>query len=177
MRTASPPTRSYLSSRRFQLVVVVALALLLGAVGMGIHTALATTAQPGPLLPTGRANHGPLGIPAIQPRANLAQGTGPHFTADDVRQYVMTHRPPFSVPGTSYPVVDSVQFLTASEASAQLQGESIGVPDSTLVCLVRLSGTFRSTYGPPGMPPTQSFTQGVMVFDAHTGNLLTSNVG
>jgi len=63
--------------------------------------------------------------------------------------------------------------MTAQEVSQQLQGESMGVPDDTLLCLVRLSGTFESaSYGPlpvntPSAPSTRNHAE--MVFDAHTG--------
>jgi hypothetical protein len=91
---------------------------------------------------------------------------------------VATHRPPFTVPGTPNPVVVSVQFMTAQQASAQLGGESMGVSDSPRLCLVYVSGTFQNTWGPVGPgTPVPPFTQGWMVFDAHTGNLLVSDVG
>lgn len=122
------------------------------------------------------AYKGPLGMPAIQPRASLASATGPHFTEADVRAYITTHRPGFTIPGTPNPVVISVQFMTAKQVSAQLQGESMGVPDDTLLCLVRVLGEFRNTYVPLGATP-KTFTHGVMIFDAHTGNLLISSVG
>jgi hypothetical protein len=125
--------------------------------------------------PTPYANSA-VGIPAVHPRAAVAQQAGGHFTEADVRQYVASHRPAFAVVGTPNPAVTSVQFLTAGEASALLQGEAIGVPDATLVCLVRLSGTFQNTYAPPGVV-TKPFNQGVLIFDATTGNLLVSSVG
>jgi len=115
-------------------------------------------------------------MPAIQPRASLASSTGPHFIEADVRAYIATHRPGFTVPSTPNPVVITVQFMTASQVSTQLQGESMGVPDDTLLCLVRVLGEFRNTYVPLGATP-KTFTRGVMVFDAHTGNLLISSVG
>jgi hypothetical protein len=164
---------------------------------VGLRSALATPAGPalgsaratptgsvwrgmGPPPTTGYATPGPSGLPAIQPHADLARagGAGPYFTEADVRQYFATHRPPDTVPGTPNPVVVSVQFLTAKQASALVGGEEVDIPDSALVCLVFVSGTFQDTSGPilpPGGPPT--FTQGWMAFDAHTGNLLVSSVG
>jgi hypothetical protein len=173
-------------SRRFSVVTVALAVFALGfVVFVGLRSALATPAgplatqpPPGPRPVTGQTTH-PLGIPSIQPRAALAQagGAGPYYTEADVRQYVATHRPGFTVPGTPNPVVVSVQFLTAQQASAQLGGESMDVSDSTLVCLVYVSGTFQSTSGPVGITATvPTFTQGWMVFDAHTGNLLVSTV-
>ena len=52
----------------------------------------------------------------------------------------------------------------------------MGVPDSTLLCLVRVSGSFKNTMAPLGATP-KPFSQGVMVFDAQAGNLLISSVG
>ncbi|MBF6592028.1 MAG: hypothetical protein IVW57_16080 [Ktedonobacterales bacterium] len=131
-----------------------------------------TPGLPGP----GVAVPGPQGIPAIQPHAALAASSGPHFTEADVRQYFATH--PYaaqSVPSAPVPVIVSIQFLPASQVSALLQGESMGVPDTTLLCLVRLSGTFEAFSPPlllPGTPTPAPFHETVEVFDAHTGNLL-----
>jgi hypothetical protein len=185
-------------SRRFSVVSVVLAVFALGFVVLvGLRSALATPAGPalglaratptgtvwrgmGPPPTTGYANH-PLGVPSIQPRAALARagGAGPYYTEADVRQYFATHRPSSTVPGTPNPVVVSVQFLTAKQASAQTGGEGMGVPDSTLVCLVFVSGTFNNaSWAPTVDTPTAdaTFTQGWSVFDAHTGNLLVSTV-
>jgi hypothetical protein len=167
-------------ARRFSVISVVLAVVALGfVVVVGLRVALATPTGPGPLPVTGHATH-PLGIPAIQPRAAMAlvDSAGPYYTEADVRQYVATNRPGFTVPGTPNPVVVSVKFMTAQQASAQLGGESMGVPDSTLLCLVWVSGTFQNTHGPVDNTTTvPTFTQGWMVFDAHTGNLLVSAVG
>ena len=131
---------------------------------------------PNPVLTGGKiaAHPVPVGMSAIHPRADLVQTAGPSFTAADAQQYAAAYAQPFAVSGSSAPVVASVQFLNAAQVSAQLQGESMGVPNNTLLCLVHISGTFAST-GAPGSK-TVIFHDGVMVFDAHTGNLLVSNL-
>jgi hypothetical protein len=197
MPSALTPRRR--PARRFSVVSVVVAVVVLGFVVLfGLRSAPATPAGPdlgsapatptgtiwkgmGPPPTTGYANH-PLGVPAIQPRAALAQarGAGPYYTEADVRQYVATHRPFSTVPGTPNPVVVSVQFLTSKQASAQVGGEEIAASDSTLVCLVFVSGTFSAAdwAGPTvGTPPSYgTFTQMWMAFDAHTGNELVEGV-
>jgi hypothetical protein len=128
--------------------------------------------NPGPAPYTGQ-----LGTPAIQPRADLASSSGARFTEADVRQYFASHRPPGAVAGSPAPTIVSIQFLTAQDVSQQLQGESMGVPDDTLLCLVRLSGTFLSAqYGPPNVAPsTTTRSQAEVVFDAHTGNEIVTS--
>jgi hypothetical protein len=199
MPSAFTPKRK--PARTFLVVTAVVLAVLaLGFVLLvGLRSALATPATPtgsavglalatptgwrglGPPPTTGSVSHGPAGLPAIQPNAALAQagGAGPYFTEADVRQYVATHRPYSTVPGTPNPVVVSVQFLTSKQASALVGGEEIAASDSTLVCLVFVSGTFSAAaWAGPGdtVAANATFTQGWMAFDAHTGNLLVETV-
>jgi len=189
-------------ARRFSIVTVVVAVLVLGFVVLfGLRSAPATPAGSalgsagpratptgtvwkgmGPPPTTGYATTPPDGRPAIQPRAALARagGAGPYFTEADVRQYFATHRPFSTVPGTLNPVVVSVQFLTSKQASAQVGGEAIAASDSTLVCLVFVSGTFSAAdWGGPGdtVPANATFTQMWMAFDAHTGNELVEAVG
>lgn len=124
--------------------------------------------------------HGPYGIPAIPARPELAQSTGPHFTEADARQYLATHSEvEYVVPGSPTPVLTSVRFMTTSQASAVLQ-ESLALPDTTLVCLARYAGSFQGAGGPftanqsQSIPVEQSET---LIFDAHTGNLLSLMLG
>jgi hypothetical protein len=176
--------------RRFSVVTVALAVLALGFVVLvGLRSALATPAgpvvtppTPGPMRTTGYATPGPVGVPSIQPRATMKQANaaGPYYTEADVRQFVATHRPDLTVAGTPNPVVVSGQFLTAKQASAQVSGEEIAASDSTLVCLVFVSGIFNdSSWSPFGGTPNadSTFTQGWIVFDAHTGNELVSTVG
>lgn len=139
-----------------------------------------TPPPPGPPRVAGTpAYRGPLGLPAIRPHAGCpvtGAASVACFTEADARQWVASHRPPATVPGTPDPVVTSVQFLPSRAVSAQLQGESTGVPDDYLLCLVRLSGTFRSTWGAPGGTAAPTFHDGFIVFDSQTGNLLFDSV-
>lgn len=155
------------------LIGVLVIPVALVALALGIQAAhAANNAGPGPL-PVTSVQHHTLGIPAITPRAALATSGGAHFTGDDVKSYIATHPQMLpAAPGKPAPIVNSVQFLTAGQASALLQGESIGLPDTSLVCLVRVQGTFVNTYTPPGVSNGGTYTTATLVFDAQTGNLL-----
>jgi hypothetical protein len=65
--------------------------------------------------------------------------------------------------------VIKVEFLMSQQLSQLLGGENTGLPDNTLVCYVELQGTF-TFHTPSGS--TVTYSKGVEVFDAHTGNLL-----
>jgi hypothetical protein len=134
---------------------------------------------PGPYIPHGTPYSRPYGIPSIQPEAALATSTGPHFTAADVEQFIAANPPPFTVKGTSAPTVVSVTFETASQAEATYQGSLSGTTASSPVCVVIVSGTFLNTWGGPyGVTVTATpFSQGEMIFDGYTGNLLEDNLG
>lgn len=125
-------------------------------------------------------NKAPYGIPAIPPRPELGQSTGPHFTEADVRQYLATHSEvAYVVPGSPAPVLTSVRFMTAGQASVVLQ-ESLDMPSTTQVCLVRYAGNFQLTGGPVVSTNSQSKPvehSETLVFDSHTGNLLSLMVG
>jgi hypothetical protein len=125
------------------------------------------------------AHQGAWGVPAVQPQAALAASTGPHFTAADVDRYIAANPPPFTVKGTAAPTVVSVTFETASKAEATYPGSLAGTTASSPVCVVIVSGTFLNTYGGPyGVTVTSTpFNQGVMIFNAYTGNLLADNLG
>lgn len=123
----------------------------------------------------GGAYTGPLGIPAIHPRPAAANAAGARFTEGDVRQYVASHRPRNTVAGTSTPTVASVQFLPSAQVGAILH-TTTGEPDSSLMCLVHVSGSFQITDVPLGAHPSPVYHDGVLVFDALTGNLLISSV-
>jgi SAM-dependent methyltransferase len=82
------------------------------------------------------------------------------------------------VSGAPAPTIASFTCETPKQLAAQFPG--IGGYPVALVCVVVLSGSFMSTggYGPylPGSTATPApFTTGVMIFDAHTGNLLATN--
>jgi hypothetical protein len=122
----------------------------------------------------------PSGIPAIPPRHALVQSTGPHFTEADVRQYLTTHSEVgYVVPGSPTPMLTSVRFMTAGQAGIVLQ-ESLDMPSTTLVCLVRYVGSFQLTGGPVVSTKAQSRPvekSETLIFDAHTGNLLSLMLG
>lgn len=158
-------------------IVAVPIALIALALGVQIAGAMAQSAKPGPIKVTSDQNH-PIGIPAITPRAGMAVAagaTGPHFTRADVIQYITAH-PEITgaVSGKPAPTVTSVRFVTAKQASALLQGESIGLPDSAPVCVVQLRGTFASSFAPPGFNAPATTDTAILVFDGQTGNLLIS---
>jgi len=118
--------------------------------------------------------HGPRtyspGVPAISPRTN---GT-PAFTVADVKQFIKIHGfvGGHTVPGVRL-TVTKILFIASQQASALMQGESTDRPPGTLVCYVQLHGpfVFSNASVPPRMP-IPVYQTGVMVFDAHTGNLL-----
>ena len=119
----------------------------------------------------------PPGIPAIHPQSGSAQTPGsPAFTAADVTHYIQTQGFIRTTSG-AVPAIAQIEFITAQEASALLQGESIGRPDNALVCYVVLTGSFRAN-GP--VPPGATIPivhTAYEVFDAHTGNLLMYGYG
>ncbi len=169
------------SSQRPSVGVVIgllAIPIMLGILVLGIQATRASSDSqaPGPMRLTGEQQY-PLGIPAITPRASLMSASGPRFTRDDVIQYIGTHPQILgAIPGKPAPVVTSVQFVTAAQASVLLQGESIGLPDSSPVCIVRAKGSFASSYSPPILAHTAEApaATAVLVFDAHTGNMIIS---
>jgi hypothetical protein len=112
-----------------------------------------------------------LGAPAITPRNDCA----PSFTVQDVLDYENAH--PFATMRTE-PVgkltITKIWFITSAEASGQMHGESIGIPDDALVCYVEFYGTFRSYAPIPGSKPAERTGTAAQVFEAHTGNLLVA---
>lgn len=163
------------------LIGLVAMPIVLLALVLGFQAAQANAGAPapGPIHVTGTQQHA-LGIPAITPRAGLmassASSSGPTFTRDDVVHYVAAHPQVLgAVPGTPAPTVTSVQFVTAKQASTLLHGEAIGLPDTASVCYVRVQGTFVFNDAPPAFgSKAVTYSAAVLVFDAHTGNLLVS---
>lgn len=154
-------------------LIVIPIAIFGIVLGIQRVSAQANVAKTGPIPTVSLQNHS-LGVPAITPRASMAAAgaTGPHFTQADVVQYVAAHPTAVgSIPSAAAPTVMSVQFVTAKQASALLQGESIGLPDSAPVCVVQLKGTFAS-FAPPGISGPSSGSEETLVFDGQTGNLL-----
>jgi len=116
---------------------------------------------------------GGLGIPAIQP--TLPISSSPRFTSADVRAYLSTH--PFMsgppVKGAT-PTILEIKFMTSKQASALMRGESVGLPDTAIVCYVKFHGPFTQVNAsvPPGAKPLPLADTGVEIFDGQTGNLL-----
>lgn len=131
---------------------------------------MAPSTQPAPA----SSNRSP-GLPAIPPRLLSTSATTPAFTEADVRAYLNTRPFPSGplVKGATSTVVE-IKFITSAQASALMQGESTGLPDTALVCYVKLHGPFEMTHAstPPGAKPLPPTTFGIEVFDAYTGNLL-----
>jgi hypothetical protein len=116
-----------------------------------------------------------IGLPGIKPHPGVADPMVPAFTAQDVTRYFATI-PNYGRFDSSTPTsVIDVQFLTAQQAEATLRTTLAPTPADRLVCVVKIDGTFIST-GPPGARPTTSATA-LIVFDAHTGNILVSGLG
>jgi hypothetical protein len=64
--------------------------------------------------------------------------------------------------------------MTSAQASQRMDGESIGLPDDAIVCYVELSGEFLLTWGPVA-PTVPYVTVGILVIDAHSGNILVES--
>jgi hypothetical protein len=124
-------------------------------------------ATPQPPTPGQVASYAP-GIPAIHPHLAVPAGSSAAtFTTDDVRQYVLSH--PVWMATTTGPVtVAQITFMTSGALSVQLNGESIGRPDTALVCYAELHGVFSF----PGPATNTTAHTAYEVFDAQTGNLI-----
>jgi len=140
----------------------------------GTPTAPVTATAPAP-------NAGPVrsveGISALTPSSAMPPAAGPStaaFTGSAVRQYVTTHQ--FETSDGTTPTIAKVLFIPASEASSLMGGESIGRPDTTLVCYVEVHGNLSKAGIVHELGPASTNTQpahvGRLVFDAQTGNLL-----
>lgn len=178
--------RAVLPSRSWLTLLAVTALLGLGIAVIVSHVAFASNPPLGYDRPLGVSanrctpgvaaiNPQAMGIPAIQPCADLMSSSGPWFTSADVVAYVATHPVPFEVHGSPSPVVVSVTFASSKQISAQLNGESTGVLDTTLLCLVHLSGTFQGD-PPVGVTALSTLHDAELVFDAHTGNLIGAQV-
>lgn len=121
------------------------------------------------------------GNPAIHvhilPGVTVNSPSIPTFSQDDVviflNKYGFYAGP--VVQGAHLKIV-SIQFVTAKQASKLMEGESVGRPDSYLVCYVKVQGPFTLVnvsmpYQSNGKKKTTA-KFGDMVFDGHTGNVL-----
>jgi len=125
----------------------------------------------GDLAPTPTGPGYAVGVPAVK---HTGGGTAP--TPAEVRAFVLSHKFALDKTATGKPsAITDVEFITASAASAKLHGESIGLPDTTMVIYVKVHGPFVFTAMslPPGLNAVPPHVQdAVEVFDAATGNLL-----
>lgn len=108
------------------------------------------------------------GAPGITPRVPNASPGVPTFTVDDVRAYYTTGQVDFGKARPTGPYqIGTITFLTSGEA--RTLGIETGRPDTTLLCIVTLQGTWVVT-GPVGTQPVTLHTL-TQYFDARTGNL------
>jgi hypothetical protein len=152
--------------------VLAALALVMLACGSSSTLVVGTQAQK-ITLPQGTPQQ-PVGAQAITP---TQPGKSPAFTTDDVKAYLLKSPVPGNVLDDPKAItILTIDFIASKEASARLNGEALGLPDSYLVCFVRLQGqfTFSGPYNPQAdnKPTSATFTTLVEIFDAQTGNLL-----
>lgn len=132
---------------------------------------------PAPLPPLFNGITYPPGIPAIQPRKTGVDVTSAAYTADDVRQYLLTHQLFQTADGVA-PVIAQILFIPANQASGLMHDAYVERAPTTLVCYVKIQGNLSTTgVGHPYVPGASNTTPppahvGDLVFDAQTGNLL-----
>ena len=180
----------------FGLLVVAGLGLLLlsgfgrtsptqtGAIS--VATAPATAARPiSPMpqgdpikqsSPSGTVYTGIAGRDAIVPPTSAAalSPDTPAFTKDAVIAYVLKNPIGGKIAQEGTPTVEKIELLKNTELSQKLNGTTIGTAQETLVWYVVLNGTY-SVSAPGGTP--QIFHKAMIVFDAHTGNILDTGIG
>ncbi|GCF09725.1 hypothetical protein [Dictyobacter arantiisoli] len=123
------------------------------------------------------------GHPAIDPVSSATEINTVHSNvevsirvkSDNVKTYLLSHEFPCGplVAGAILKVV-SIDLLSSKDASARLSGESLGLPDTAPVYLVKVQGPFKTTMMPfaPGAKAISQVPYGIEVFDAETGNML-----
>ncbi|MFL5702851.1 MAG: hypothetical protein ACJ8AG_08480 [Ktedonobacteraceae bacterium] len=150
------------------------LIVLLGVIGIAALTNGGARAQTSTSQVNSSGSQRPIGIPAITPTLNTAAAGSPHFTVEDVKQYIAKHGfhgGPTTTGGN--PQIRAIDFISSQEASARLHGASIGLPDTTMICYVELYGPFHVKASlPAGAAPFPPSNIGVEIFDAQTGNLV-----
>jgi hypothetical protein len=117
-------------------------------------------------MPTGTPKR-PQGMPGISIKPSPVP-----FTKEEVTQFIQTHRLARSIGDISQLQVESLEFLTARDVTARLQGASTGLPDDYRVAFAIIRGPIYFT-GPPTSRPI-AFDTAYALFDAATGNLLMS---
>jgi hypothetical protein len=120
-----------------------------------------------PRLPENFPSVSPMGAPAIKPR----NSTTAVIALDDVKQYVATHPLPLTFVKSGKPAITSARLLTSKQVSESSGGMATGFPDDYQLYYVELQGPVTFS-GPRGTKVT--YNKGVLIFDAHTGNLVIS---
>lgn len=119
----------------------------------------------------------PFAIPITQP------GKTPAYTADDARTFIATfvaahpRADLYTVSGAPF-TIDDARFVTREQAEEIMRGESLAgqAAPGDLVCVVSLTGPFTGetiSIMPGAKRRTWHPTHITLVFDVHTGNLLT----
>lgn len=119
----------------------------------------------------------PTGSPAIQPTVLGTAANVPGFTVANVLDYSRTHH---TVGVGRYhsatpPSLTNTEFLTEKELKTRIPSLILDLPDDTLLCYARYSGTFELA-GRPGYASV-TYKYAAEIFDAHTGNLVMMGVG
>lgn len=145
---------------------LVVVALLIGT-RLGLGNGANAAGQPG-------LQAGPASLNGIVP---TLPGQVPSYTVADVRAWLAAHPGRPDTVNNVPPTLQSIQFVTAAQASQLLQGDSIGSAD--IVCVVTFTGEFPGSDvpgpGPVGTPfptPTgtpQYYTVSRIIFDGKTG--------
>jgi hypothetical protein len=113
--------------------------------------------------------------------SKAANANGAKFSEADVRQFLKDYPSWGQVRSLTPFTVEKVEFLKASEVTTRIKqdvAKIVGVPDTTLFCLVTAQGNFSVASGPPvpGQDPNAhqgvTFTHAYQLFDAQTGNLI-----
>lgn len=159
--------------RRLPIVAVVVLLAMVLA-GVLLSNALGTKASSPTSIQPPVHNHPTIhytdGAPAISSPSN-----GTLLTVADVQQYVKTHQfPGGAVVSGSHLQIVILQLMTSREASIEMRGEYIGIPDNAPVYYVAVKGPFSMAHLllPTGSKASQTYDEGEEAFDAKTGNLL-----
>jgi len=102
---------------------------------------------------------------------------GTMLTAQQVRQYVETHRfwigP--TVTGDAFTIL-TIQLMTAQQTYQTEQADYLGVPDNTLVYYVKARGPFKPVglhlHLASGVKLPSTIDSAYEIWDAHSGKLL-----
>jgi len=109
------------------------------------------------------------GIPAIQPQVPISTDlTDLSITPDQAVQYVLQHGTSFESPSFE---VDTAFCAAAATLRPWIEPPS-GRPDDAPLCVVQARGQFANHHVPAGVP-IMTGDHAYVVFDGHTGNLLS----